>query len=261
MTDNRSAAWPVERLCPGPDGAEVIALVHGFTQNQRCWSPFADELGRFRSVVAVDLPGHGRSAAPSGTLATTGTDIVQAVSADVRLGYSLGGRLLLHGLLGAPGRSEPVILIGAHPGIEDAAERAQRLAEDLAQADAIESGGLVEFLDRWLRLPLFERLTPEQAHLEDRLTNDPGAVAAALRAFSTGRQRPLWNDLHQLHMPVLVVAGALDRRYCDIGERTAAAIGPNATFVTVPDAGHAAHLEAPVDTARIVESWLAALRR
>ena len=41
------------------------------------------------------------------------------------------------------------------------------------------------------------------------------------------------------------MAGALDEKFCAIGVRLAEAIGANATFTTIPDAGHAAHLEQP----------------
>jgi 2-succinyl-6-hydroxy-2,4-cyclohexadiene-1-carboxylate synthase len=59
-------------------------------------------------------------------------------------------------------------------------------------------------------------------------------------------------------MPVLVVAGALDDRFADLGRRMAGAIGANASLALVPDAGHACHLEQPVATARIVDAFLGA---
>jgi 2-succinyl-6-hydroxy-2,4-cyclohexadiene-1-carboxylate synthase len=59
-------------------------------------------------------------------------------------------------------------------------------------------------------------------------------------------------------MPVLVLAGAEDDRFAEIGRRTAAAIGPTATFEEVPNAGHAAHLEQPNETLRLIRAWLQA---
>ena len=36
-----------------------VGLVHGFTQNRRCWGAFADRLAEQFEVVLVDAPGHG----------------------------------------------------------------------------------------------------------------------------------------------------------------------------------------------------------
>ena len=57
-------------------------------------------------------------------------------------------------------------------------------------------------------------------------------------------------------MPVLVVAGERDAKFRSTGERLAASIGSNARLAIVPDAGHAAHLEAPGAFLDIVRPFL-----
>src|SRR3546814_11719487 len=59
-------------------------------------------------------------------------------------------------------------------------------------------------------------------------------------------------------MPVLVVAGALDSKFAALAERMAGAIGANATLALIPGAGHAAHLERPVELLAVPRPWLAA---
>jgi 2-succinyl-6-hydroxy-2,4-cyclohexadiene-1-carboxylate synthase len=81
-------------------------------------------------------------------------------------------------------------------------------------------------------------------------------LAATLRNLSTGRQTPLWDRLPKLAMPVLVLAGEDDHKYTRLGRQTATTIGDNATFATIPGAGHAAHLERPVTTALLVREFL-----
>ena len=58
-----------------------------------------------------------------------------------------------------------------------------------------------------------------------------------------------------VQIPVLVLAGERDAKFTEIGQRMAGAI-PNATFATIPDAGHAAHAEQPAATAALVSDWL-----
>jgi 2-succinyl-6-hydroxy-2,4-cyclohexadiene-1-carboxylate synthase len=70
-------------------------------------------------------------------------------------------------------------------------------------------------------------------------------LASSLRLAGTGRQQPLWSELHQLDMPVLVVVGERDERYKAAGRRLVDSIGSNAAFAVIPDAGHACHMERP----------------
>lgn len=252
---------------PGSAGASVrpavrereraaVTLVHGFTQNGRCWSPFDRLLAGVGAVATVDLPGHGRSGPATGDLWATGRAVVGRAPAEAHVGYSMGGRVLLHAALAAPEALARLVLIGAHPGIEDAEARHRRREEDERRAGSLERGGLGPFLDEWLTQPLFARLDPGRSHREERLTNDPIAVAQALRTLGTGTQEPLWDRLPALGMPVLFVAGEHDDRYRAVGERTVEAVGANATLVVVPGAGHAAHLEEPGRTAGLVLDWL-----
>jgi pimeloyl-ACP methyl ester carboxylesterase len=55
-----------------------------------------------------------------------------------------------------------------------------------------------------------------------------------------------------------VLAGELDDKYTRLGRQAVAAIGDNATFETVPGAGHAAHLEQPEFVAQRVRGFLTA---
>ena len=56
----------------------------------------------------------------------------------------------------------------------------------------------------------------------------------------------------------LILAGGRDTKFQAAAERLAAAIGPSATVAWVPDAGHAAHLEAPAAFAAMVRPFLLA---
>ncbi len=237
-------------------GALPLVLAHGFTQSAQAWGPFLSALGDGRPLRPVDLAGHGE--------APVAADLPEAAHRLGReggwgayLGYSLGGRVALHLALTQPELVTALVLIGAHPGIEDLDERSERRRADDELADRLLADGLDAFLDEWLAQPLFATLPADTAQREARLRNDPAALAATLRNLSTGRQTPLWDLLPDLGMPVLVLAGEGDHKYTRLGRQAVATIGANASFAPIPDAGHAAHLEQPEVTARLVIDFLA----
>ena len=234
-------------------------LVHGFTQTGRSWATIAADLGTDHEVVLVDAPGHGGSAAVRADLARGAELLVDACGAGIYVGYSMGGRLALHAALAAPSSVSALVLVGATAGIDDPGERAERRAADDALAASIERDGVATFVDRWLAGPLFATLPLEAAGREERLSNTAEGLADSLRTAGTGAQEPLWDRLGELPMPVLVVAGEHDAKFTQVGERLAAAI-PDATFVTISGAGHAAHLEQPDAFLAVLRLWLAWLQ-
>lgn len=231
-------------------------LLHGFTQNQYCWAPFDRLLAAEHDVVAVDLPGHGRSGHDDASLDEAADLVAEAAGRGVYVGYSLGGRVLLHLALRHPEVVEAMVVIGAHAGLDTDAERAERRANDEALAQRILELGTEAFVDRWLTNPLFAGLTPETAHRNRRLLNRPEALAASLRHTGTGTQRPLWDDLAGSTVPTLVAAGADDVKFDALGRRLADTIGPAATFTSIEGSGHTCQLERPEATAHAITTWL-----
>ena len=123
-------------------------------------------------------------------------------------------------------------------------------------AGELERDGLDPFLRRWLAQPLFANLPADAAELDDRRRNTVDGLASSLRLAGTGSQAPRWTELPRLGMPVLVLAGEHDERFTALGRRMAAAIGGNATFATVPGAGHAAHRERPDAFLSVLRAFL-----
>jgi 2-succinyl-6-hydroxy-2,4-cyclohexadiene-1-carboxylate synthase len=241
-----------ERVGTGP----TLVLVHGFTQTGRCWGPVADDLSRDHELVLIDAPGHGRSAEIDADLATGGALIADEGGRGTYIGYSMGGRFALHSALDRPDAVERLVLIGATAGLEDADERAARVADDEARAAHIDAMGVESFLDEWLALPLFAGLDDAMACRDERLVNTAEGLAGSLRRAGTGNQVPTWDRLVTLDMPVLVVAGSLDLKFTALGRRLVECIGPNAEFVGIDGAGHTAHLEQHRQFIVELRSWL-----
>lgn len=234
-------------------GSRVV-LVHGFTQNRRCWGAFADRLAEHHQVVLVDAPGHGASHHDDADLGEAGRLLLEVGGEAAYVGYSMGGRMVLHAALEQPGLVTSMVLIGATPGIVDAEQRADRRAADTERADALERDGVSTFLDHWLDLPLFTGITESQQFRSERESNRSAGLASSLRRCGTGAQEPLWNRLAELAMPVTLIVGERDDKFRVVADRMAGQM--QATVGIVHGVGHAAHLEDPDATAALVSSAL-----
>ncbi len=241
-----------------------FVLAHGFTQTARSWSTI-EQLVRSQlpdaRTMAIDLPGHGDTEPPADDdLWASARRLVDRGGVGTYVGYSMGGRVALHAALLGSNAVQCLVLIGATAGIDDPAERETRRIADDALATRIESIGVPAFLDEWLRNPLFAGLTEAAARRSDRLRNTAAGLAASLRATGTGMQEPLWDRLGEITVPVLVLVGERDDKFAAIGRRLVDAIG-DATFTSIPDAGHSVHLEQPEATVDAIIAWLSNSQR
>jgi 2-succinyl-6-hydroxy-2,4-cyclohexadiene-1-carboxylate synthase len=228
---------------------EDLVLLHGFGGTRRAWDGVIAALDpqRYRPL-ALDLPGHGVAADAPRPITFAGcVEHVLAHSPErfALCGYSLGGRIALHVALAAPERVARLVLVSANPGIEDAAERAARRAADELIARELDSGPYEQFIERWRAQPLFAEELPEAGELarEDQRRNRPDALAAAMRGLGTGEMQPLWPRLGELQMALTVFVGARDRKYLELGRRTAKLAGE--AELVVLDGGHGLVLESP----------------
>jgi 2-succinyl-6-hydroxy-2,4-cyclohexadiene-1-carboxylate synthase len=256
-----ATATSLHRRVDGPGAAAgsdppTVVLVHGFTQTMAVWDPVASALGEVARVVRVDLPGHGGSAAVRLPFADAAAAVGEAGGRATYVGYSLGGRLCLRLALDRPDLVESLVLVGASPGIADAAERAARRTADDALADTIERDGTAAFLERWLAQPMFASLPADAPGRAERLANPPAGLADSLRLLGTGMQEPLWDRLGSLRVPTRLVVGELDTKFTALADEMAARIGATAHVEVVPDAGHAVPLERPTAMAALVEGLL-----
>jgi len=237
----------------------TTVVLHGFTGSAAAMAPLSSRLPG--PVLALDLPGHGKGPisddpADYTMLATVaGVDSATAhLERFALVGYSMGARVALHVALAHPDRVAALVLIGARAGIDDPDERAERITADEALADRIESEGIEWFDGYWADQRLFatqrHRLSAQQqAELRaQRLACDPRGLAQSLRGMGAGAVEPVGCRLGELDMPCVFIVGADDAKFVGIAQQMAAVI-PQAVVCSIPDAGHAAHLEAPDATA------------
>lgn len=247
----------------------ALMLLHGFTGNGRSMAGVARGLAHEFETIAPDLPGHGRSfdraAGPAYDFDACVDDLVATLAATGHgsahwLGYSMGARLALACAVRQPSCVTSLVLLAGRAGIADPAECSARRLADQALAARIEARGVEAFVDEWLAQPLFatlQRFGPQFMARERaaRLANDAHGLASSLRALGPAAQPPLFDALPGVHVPVLLVAGALDVRFVAAAHELAGRL-PCAEVSVIPDAGHAAHVEQPDAFIRVVREFL-----
>ncbi|MEY2399714.1 MAG: 2-succinyl-6-hydroxy-2,4-cyclohexadiene-carboxylate synthase [Actinomycetota bacterium] len=233
-----------------------LILVHGFTQTAASWDAIEYRLTALgHDVVALDAPGHGSHHDTHLGLWPAADLLAAEGGAGTWVGYSMGGRLALHIALSHPDVVERLVLVGATPGIETAVERIERQASDDLLAEELERDGIEAFLSRWLAQPLFASLPDDSAGMDARRSNTVAGLAASLRLMGTGAQEPLWDRLHEIVAPTMLVVGALDEKFSAIAQRMTAAM-PDAHVASLIGCGHACHLEAPDAFVGAVDSFV-----
>ena len=254
MADWRPLAGPLAARVAG-SGPRIV-FVHGFTQTGRSMVTLAEHVVRHGYQAAVvDLPGHGESSHVRADLRRTADLVAATTGPAIYVGYSLGGRVCLHLALMSPHMVHRLALIGATPGIVDDDERAARRTADDRLAQHLLQVGLEQFIDEWIAQPLFAGLQLSPADREERLRNTAVGLAHSVRLSGTGSQLPLWDRLVELNMPVLALAGELDTKFVPIAERIAVSV-PDGTFGQIHGAGHAAHLQQPMQVVTRLDVWL-----
>lgn len=173
----------------------------------------------------------------------------------VLVGYSMGGRLALHSLMANPGPWSAAVIISAHPGLEDPAERQARSAHDAAWAAKAFTGQWPAFLAEWDAQPILAGGPPRDPRVANTLANRRREIARSFVDWSLGAQVPLWDALPSISMPVLWVTGERDEKFHTLAQR-AAALMPHARHTVAPGIGHRVHVEAPVWLANAISNFL-----
>ncbi|WP_025729907.1 2-succinyl-6-hydroxy-2,4-cyclohexadiene-1-carboxylate synthase [Heyndrickxia ginsengihumi] len=249
-------------------GTPVLCL-HGFTGDGNTWKKMTDLLQSQYQVILVDILGHGQSAKPTDPnrydiekVAQDLHEIVNNLGIDRVniIGYSMGGRLAITFAVLYPEKVKSLLLESTSPGLKTENEREERREKDGQLANMIEEKGIEAFVSYWTNIPLFASqkslpIQKQEAIRKQRLENDPIGLANSLRGMGTGAQHSWWDHLSRLSMPILLVTGSLDQKFCKIAEEMKQSLA-NAEHMTVLNVGHAIHVEVPEKFGTIVKGFL-----
>jgi 2-succinyl-6-hydroxy-2,4-cyclohexadiene-1-carboxylate synthase len=235
-----------------------VAL-HGFTLTGASFAELAASLPA--PLQAPDLPGHGRTTISPVEMATTvaalGDYLASLPRSPVLLGYSQGARIAIQVALHHADLVGSLALVSASPGLPER-ERQPRRVADAALATRIEQIGTARFIGEWLANPLTSTAGVDpDVRARDyalRLENSAAGLAAALRGLGQATVPYCGDQLTDLPIPVMFIAGANDTRYAGLARTMAARRGTRAEIVR--GAGHNLILEDPGAVAAAVRRLL-----
>jgi pimeloyl-ACP methyl ester carboxylesterase len=270
----------------GPDGGSTVVLVHGLGGSHLNWDLFAPLLRPHARVLALDLPGFGRS--EPGDRRTTVQDNVKVLdrflrevagSPAVLVGNSMGGMISILQAAGSPQTVSGLVLL-------DAAVPGPRRTLDPLVALTFGIYAIPRLGERFLVLRR-KRSTPlRQVRDMLRLCGvDPDAVppetidrSLALieqrqdvpgmdKAFLSAARslvrllvdpRSYRSAMASIRVPVLMVQGDKDRLVPVTAARDIAGRHPDWQYLELPGVGHVPQLQVPEQLATAVLAWLGA---
>ncbi|MBP7337980.1 alpha/beta hydrolase [Niveispirillum sp.] len=252
----------------GAANAPVVFLVHGFGDNAFSWDGWTQVLSATHRVIALDLPGHGMTQAPSDFPAAPDryADLVEELAGTLGLGRiaiagnSLGGAVSWQLAVRHPDRLSHLILVDAggwpsatlkDPPLAFKLMRYQwgrdfiasidnkPLIREGLKRDVVDQSVLTEdFIQRWADL---QRLP---GHRPILMSLKPGALAAS-------------NELlFAIKVPTLILWGAEDQIIEVDGAHKFKAAIPQAELVIYPAVGHLPQWEIPAKSAADVVRFL-----
>jgi pimeloyl-ACP methyl ester carboxylesterase len=271
----------------GPPGRTFV-LVHGLGGSLLSWLAVAPGLARHGRVLALDLPGFGRSDRDGrrsrvSDLRTTLSGFVDEVAGGpvVLIGNSMGGGISMLEAALEPSAVEalvlsnsvfpwkrgsfpaPIVMLGFAlyelPRVGEWASR-QRITR-LEAERAVEVGLRIIAADPSTIPPELVRLHVEQLV---RHQQNPDAGAAFLEAarslLALGRRRDVVRWLvGSVKCPVLVIHGREDRLVPLGFAKGAMEMRPDWDMRLIPKVGHVPQMEAPERWLAAVDDWLARL--
>ena len=268
----------------GPDGAPTVVLVHGLGGSHLNWDLLAPLLRPHARVLALDLPGFGRS--EPGDRRTTVHENVKVLDRFLRevagtpavlVGNSMGGMISILQTAGSPRTVSGLVLL-------DAAVPGPRRALDplVAVTFALYAVPMLGERFLWLRR---RRSTPLRqvrdmlrlcgvdpdalpAHTIDRsitLIEQRRDVPGMDKAFLSAARsllrllvdpRGYRQAMASIRVPVLMVQGDEDRLVPVAAARDVARRHPDWQYLELPGVGHVPQLQVPAQLATEVLAWL-----
>jgi pimeloyl-ACP methyl ester carboxylesterase len=256
-------------------GPETFLLIHGLAATVQLWEKTIPALARHGEVIALDLPGFGKSAKPHldyglDFYATFLHELLGQLGKEraTLVAHSMGGQIALTYALKYQGSVTSLILISP-AGFETYTPGEAQLLNKYVNVASIRAIPEDQIRVNW-RLSVYEWRDEYERFIEERtrLAKTPEIADwawACVRGMQAMLEEPVAAKLHQIHRPAHLIFGEYDGVIPNpilhggntVGvARAAQQALSGSSLVLIPAAGHLPMLEQPELTNQAIAEFL-----
>ncbi|MGZ4712140.1 MAG: alpha/beta fold hydrolase [Acidimicrobiia bacterium] len=247
-------------------GAPELVLLHGGAQNAHTWDTVA--LALDRPLLAIDLPGHGRSdwrpdrAYWPGENAMAVATVVEQLAPDAHavVGMSLGGLTALALSAHAPGLVRRLALVDVTPGVNQ--DKASAITAFISGPETFAS--FDEILERTVAFnPTRSESSLRRGILHNAASRPDGTWSWRYDRFVPDAETTvpdfggLWEAVDAVSVPFLLVRGADSPVVDDADVAELRRRSPSVRVEVVERAGHSVQGDQPLELARLLADFVA----
>lgn len=270
----------------GPSNGPLLVCVHGLGGSHVNWAAIAARLTQTCRVLALDLPGHGRTRAMGrSTTVTANQHLLHRFltqigrSPAVLVGNSMGGMISILQAAAHPETVTGLVLLDpALPQVRLTRPDPRVAASFLAFAVPVigrtflaarrRNNTAEQAVDSMLRLCCVDpsRVSPEVVQASVALHRERSTYSGTDAEFLGAARSLMWvltnhssyeAKMRRIRTPVLLLHGDRDRLVSIASAQVAARANPSWRFVVARNVGHVPQLEAPDWTVETILDWLA----
>jgi pimeloyl-ACP methyl ester carboxylesterase len=226
----------------------VMLMLHGWQDSLRTFDPLVPQLARHFRTVRLDLPGFGKSQAPP--VAWSLQDYVETVQAflrklelkaDVLVGHSLGGRVLIKGIAAGELKAKRLVLL-ASAGIGKSNSLRNRAYKVVAKTG--------KFLTAMPGLSLARK--PLRQKLYTAVRSDYLAAGELKATFVRIVNEDLRQAAASVKLPTLLIWGDRDTETLLMDGRLMNRLIKGSRLEALTGAGHFVHHEEPDQVSKLI---------
>jgi len=248
-------------VCYADEGeGSVIVFLHGFLESMEIWDDFVSTLSKKFRVIAIDLPGHGKTddfekAHSMDLMAEVVKSVLDQLKVEkcVLVGHSMGGYVTMAFASHYPEYLKGIVLFHSHAAADkDEARQNRTRTINLVKHD--KTGFITSFIPGLFSPTHFQKFNIEIKRLKRIAGNSSKeSIVAALEGMKNRVDNRI--ILENIEIPVMIIAGKEDSKI-PLGAISAQAMLPrHCELIMLAGVGHMGFFEAPDITQGLIESF------